>query len=68
MGEVGRITKRWTNEEDLFVKNNYGNMTCSEIGERLMRTKMSVRKRLEFIGLSKSPNKYSYKKDYFKKN
>ena len=66
MGEVGRITKRWTNEEDLFVKNNYGNMTCSEIGEKLMRTKMSVRKRLEFIGLSKSPNKYSYKKDYFK--
>ena len=38
--------KLWTEEEDLFLKEQYGRMTLQKIGECLTRSKESVNKRV----------------------
>lgn len=60
-----RVTKRWTVEEENFLSENYGKMTCQKIGEVLGRSVGSVRKHLPCLGLSRSRNKYKFNDTYF---
>lgn len=34
----------WTKEEAMFARNNYGPLTAAQIGEKLGRSELSVRK------------------------
>lgn len=45
--------KKWTKEEDEFLKNNYLNMTCREMGIILGRTTTSTQQRYNRLGLEK---------------
>lgn len=46
------IWKRWTDEEDAFLEENYLEMTRKEIGEALGRTEGAIQGRIRTLGLS----------------
>ncbi|KSU86239.1 hypothetical protein AS180_19690 [Priestia veravalensis] len=48
--------KLWTKEEDLFLKEQYGQMTLQKIGECLNRSKESVNKRVSRLQLRNKQN------------
>ncbi|MCP1191443.1 hypothetical protein NKR17_20670 [Priestia flexa] len=48
--------KLWTKEEDLFLKEQYGQMTLQKIGEWLNRSKESVNKRVSRLQLRNKQN------------
>ncbi|PEA35602.1 hypothetical protein CON45_29165, partial [Priestia megaterium] len=48
--------KLWTEEEDLFLKEQYGRMTLQKIGECLNRSKESVNKRVSRLQLRNNQN------------
>lgn len=60
-----RVVKKWTKQEEEYLKTNYGDMTCREIGEHLGRSVSSVRKHLPCLGLNHSRNKYRFNDTYF---
>ena len=60
-----RICKKWSEQEEHYVKENYGKMTCKEIGEHLGRSVGSVRKHLSYLGLNRPRNKYYFNATYF---
>ena len=45
--------KKWTPEEDNYIKDNYQNMTYAELAEKLNTTKNSVGNRVVKFGLVK---------------
>lgn len=60
---MGKIRRRiWTNEEDLFLAENYEDMTNSELAEKLGRTKAAVSKRLNILYLKRDKAIYAYYK------
>lgn len=53
---VTKNQKLWTKEEDLFLKEQYGQMTLQKIGEWLNRSKESVNKRVSRLQLRNKQN------------
>ena len=47
------MSKLWTNEEVIFLKENYRDKTYEEIASLLGRTKSSIERKLSNLGLSK---------------
>src|SRR5690625_3638358 len=45
--------KPWTNEEDLFLVNNYETMSNEELSEKLGRTKGAILKRANLLVLNR---------------
>lgn len=45
VGTPGRTTRRWTADEELFVRENYQAMTCKQMAVALRRTQSQVRNR-----------------------
>lgn len=54
----------WTNDEIIFLKENYSHMTNAEMAKILDRTKTAVDLKLNKLGIKKS--KYYYNQNYFK--
>ena len=52
--------KLWTDQEDLYLKENYSIHTYHEIGEHLNRTLGSVCMRVDKLGLHKTKIKEDY--------
>jgi hypothetical protein len=50
------MQKKWTNEEEKYLKENYKNVTYKKIGEHLGRSKRSVAKKASRLGI-KAPYK-----------
>jgi hypothetical protein len=50
-GIIMRETKKWTKEEETFVRNNYTDLNDYEIGELLNRTYRSIRVKRHRLGL-----------------
>src|SRR5699024_8708399 len=60
---VVKITRKpWTNEEDLFLAENYEDMTNDELAEKLNRTNGAVRNRMDVLFLERSEAVYAYYK------
>lgn len=55
---------KWSNEDYLFLKENYENLTYKEIGEKIGKTKSAVQNKMHILGLQK-PDKYFYDKHFF---
>ncbi|MBK0009953.1 MarR family transcriptional regulator [Bacillus sp. S35] len=68
---MSKNQKLWTKEEDLFLKEQYGQMTFQEIGEHLNRSKESVNKRILRLNLRSEENclhkKWTTEQDTFLK-
>lgn len=61
--------KRYTQEELEYIKNNFKNMTCKEIGEALGRTEQSVRAKCFDLNLHKKEAPWTDDEiDFIKKN
>lgn len=54
----------WTQEDLTFLKDNYLNMSYSEIGAVIKKTKSAVQNKMRVLGLKK-PDKYTYNHSYF---
>lgn len=54
----------WSNEDYLFLRENYENLTYKEIGEKIGKTKSAVQNKMRILGLQK-PDKYFYNKHFF---
>src|SRR5699024_10914218 len=60
---LAKITRKpWTNEEDLFLAENYEYMTNRELAEKLGRTKGAVSKRLSLLHFKRGEAIYAYYK------
>lgn len=57
------MSKQWTNEEIIFLKENYKTMTYKQLSEKLDRTKAAIDLKINRLGLKK--DKYTYNHDYF---
>ena len=55
----------WTEEDYKFLKENYLNMSYSQIGSKINKTKSAVQNKLKILGLRK-PEKYTYNHSFFK--
>jgi hypothetical protein len=49
------MSKRYTKTEDDFIRQNFNDLTCRELGQKIGRTKSSVRNRLKYLHLHRSP-------------
>lgn len=49
-----KVSPRWTNQEDLFLKAHLGEMTANDIGVSLGRSIHSVRNRIFKLGLCRT--------------
>ena len=56
---------KWTEKELEFLKNNYKNMTHTELSEYLGRTKSAIANKQHQLGLV-NESKYKYNKQYFR--
>jgi len=60
---LAKITRKpWTNEEDLFLAENYEDMTNDELAEKLNRTNGAVRNRMNVLFLERNEPVYAYYK------
>lgn len=57
------ISKKWTQEEIVFLQNNYDKMTYKKIGEELNRTEDAVQLKSRKLGLKKP--RYEFNKRFF---
>lgn len=57
------MSKQWTNDEIIFLKENYKTMTYKQLSEKLDRTKTAIDLKINRLGLKK--DKYTYNHDYF---
>ena len=57
------MSKQWTNDEIIFLKENYKTMTYKQMSEQLNRTKSAIDLKINRLGLKK--DKYTYNHDYF---
>ncbi|MFL0574644.1 helix-turn-helix domain-containing protein [Priestia megaterium] len=68
---MSKNQKLWTKEEDLFLEEQYGQMTLQRIGEQLNRSKESVNKRIMRLNLRSEENclrkKWTTEQDTFLK-
>lgn len=46
---------RYTSEEENFIKDNYPKISNKKIGERINRTPWTIKKKMQSMGLSRSP-------------
>ena len=53
---MSKNQKLWTKKEDLFLEEQYGQMTSQRIGEHLNRSKESVNKRIIRLNLRSEEN------------
>lgn len=60
--------RRWTLEDDLFIKENYTFLKSEEIAKHLNRSGYSVRKRVQHLGLAKPQCKWTEDKENFLEN
>lgn len=63
--------KRWTEEEEEYLRNNYENKTNKELAEKLNRTVGAVQKRAEKLKIAQKRKKQSWTKgeeEYLIKN
>lgn len=51
-------SKKWTQDEDDFLKSNYGKWYTKAIAEELGRSEASIRKRAHMLGLSDSQDRF----------
>lgn len=54
----------WSDEDYLFLKKHYEELTYKEIGEKIGKTKSAVQNKMRILGLQK-PDKYYYNKHFF---
>lgn len=57
------MSKQWTNDEIIFLKENYKTMTYKQLSEKLDRSKAAIDLKINRLGLKK--DKYTYDHDYF---
>ncbi len=57
------MSKKWTNDEINFLKENYKTMTYKELADNLNRSKSAVDLKINRLGLKK--DKYTYNHNYF---
>lgn len=57
-----RQYKSWTNEEDLFLQDNYKKMNDTQLCDALKRTKSSIRQRRNILGFTRHDS--TQKKQY----
>lgn len=57
------MSKQWTDDEILFLKENYKIMTYKQLSEKLDRTKTAIDLKINRLGLKK--DKYTYNHNYF---
>nr|DAI23060.1 MAG TPA: LAGLIDADG-like domain [Caudoviricetes sp.] len=57
------MSKQWTNDEIIFLKENYKTMTYKHLSEKLDRSKAAIDLKINRLGLKK--DKYTYDHDYF---
>jgi len=61
--------KFWTQQEVEFVKNNYSKMSCTELTKYLNRSYLSIRSKIDELGLSKPERQWSeYEIEFLKNN
>lgn len=49
-------TKKWTEEEEEFLKNNYTNLSNADLADKFNITKNAIQKKLSRMGLKRSEN------------
>ncbi len=54
------MTKKWSEDEIQFIKDNYETLTDAEIAEKLGRTEQAVITKRKRLSLPKSNRKYSW--------
>lgn len=54
------LSQRYTDEEDLFIKNNYLIMDNEELAEKLHRTVSGISQHMYKLGLSRPLEKHNY--------
>ena len=59
---------KWTEKEDVYLKENYGTMTAKEIGEYLGRTTSAVRARVIKLNLKSSKHWTKEQEEYLTNN
>ena len=52
-----QLTRRWTQEEDEFIKNNYLQLSDQELGEHIGRTQSAVRSERQKLDLHRPKGK-----------
>ncbi len=57
--------RKWTEEENKYIKDNYNNMLSREIAEHLNRSLNSVRKHAEWLGITHPAKIYSCDERFF---
>ena len=57
------MSKQWTNDEIIFLQENYKTMTYKQLSQHLNRTKTAIDLKINRLGLKKE--KYTYNHDYF---
>lgn len=58
-----RVPRRFTSEEDDFLRNNYRKMSARDIGKALGRTETPIRKRADKLGLTKHLKRWTKEED-----
>ena len=61
-----QLTRRWTQEEDEFIKNNYLQLSDQELGEHIGRTQSAVRSERQKLDLHRPKGKRVIKNRYEK--
>ena len=59
---MGKV-RLWTEEEDLFLKNNYPDYGVEWCGEKLNRSSVGIKKRSRFLGIKNKKIKMKYHKE-----
>lgn len=54
----------WSDEDYIFLKENYEKLSYKEIGDKIHKTKSAVQNKMRVLGLQK-PDKYHYNKHFF---
>jgi len=62
------IKRRWTNQEDSFIKENFSILSYLQIAEKLNRTRKSIAHRTIVLGLSIPISNWSKEEDDYLKN
>ena len=57
--EKDRIKRKWSSEENDFIRKNYKKMSVEEISQHINRTVPAIRKRALALGVASEVNRWS---------
>jgi hypothetical protein len=66
--EKDRIKRKWSSEENDFIRKNYKKMSVEEISQHINRTVPAIRKRALALGVASEVNRWSLEEEEFLKD